>query len=172
MTIDIERLRLKPRDAQIALLHNAFRYGRQLGSPKACEAERVFNDLECVWRDETDAKMNKHLDSGALTFLETPECGVLRTMGYRVGAKHEEERLRREILTWVLFHEVPFVHSAGYMRQWGAPRTSTRERKLDNTLMGFIKGASERVSHMQALKHWSDDLIFVREICLRRDAAE
>jgi hypothetical protein len=172
MSIGTEKLRMMSRDQQIRLLHNALRCAKHPDGSKKYEIRRLCSDLECLWRDETYKKMNEQADTSGLVFLETPERGLLRTMGYRVGANHEEEWLRREILKWVLLSEVPFVHSAGYMRQWGAPSSGTRERKLNNVLMGFIESAWGRTSHSQALKHWHEDKSFVQETCQGNAAAE
>jgi hypothetical protein len=165
MSIGVEKLRMMSRDQQIRLLHNAMRCSKHPGCIKKCEAIKLFGGLESLWRDETYEKLNEKADVSGLILLETPQCGLLRTMGYRVGAEHEEEWLRREILKWVLLHEIPFVHSVGYMRQWGAPGSSTRERKLNNVLMGFIEGTWRRTSYGQALKHWHEDKRFVQEAC-------
>ena len=161
MTLGRAQLREIPIDQQINYLHNAFRCLHPSGNRLRSEALQLLDDLEGAWRDKRHERQNEEFRVNGLIPVDTPERGVLRTMGYRVGAAHLEEWLRRDILMWVLNREIPYVHSCGYMRQWGLPSSKMRTHKLNSVLTGFIEASSGRASHTQAVKHWSKDRSFI-----------
>lgn len=94
-------------------------------------------------------------------FVETPDVGMLSTIGYRVGNGGEREPLRRRLLDYVMTAELPLVDSVAYTRQWGDPKSRARLWKLLRTLEGLAAGAEGRPRLALACTHWLEDRDYV-----------
>jgi hypothetical protein len=91
--------------------------------------------------------------------------GMLRFMGYRVGAGSTLTRARRRrILDYVFLGQLPLVNDRHYMREWGKPRTSARLRKLANAVATFARNArrKRRNNYRQAIADWEADLAYLK----------
>lgn len=101
------------------------------------------------------------LDSG-FAHYDTPEVGMLSTVGYRVGNYGEKLHIRRKLLEVVMTRHLPFVGSLAYTAAWGEPLSTQRYRKLINTLCGFIENARNNPAQALACQHWEEDLAHVQ----------
>lgn len=94
-------------------------------------------------------------------FVETPQVGMLRTMGYRVGNGGEREAARRKILDFVMSRELPLVGSVTYTFEWGTPLSRKRFCKLLRTLEGLTVANEGRDEMVLACTHWTEDRDYV-----------
>ena len=100
----------------------------ELDSMFGNEIEEYFEwpstDAEPSWYGLTN------LDSS-----EWPKIGVLKRMGYSVGAKESlTERKRSEILDYIFqSSRLPFVHSYEHMIEWGPAKSTARLKKMANS---------------------------------------
>lgn len=90
-----------------------------------------------------------------------PELGLLKTMGYTVGAEGLKATARRKILKDIIKGPLPLVGDASYMNEWGKDSSSQRIYKLKKCLFGFIHGG-QHATHLQALQNWEEDLDWLR----------
>jgi hypothetical protein len=94
-------------------------------------------------------------------YVQTPEVGLLKTLGYRVGNSGERQKYRRQLLDHAMSADLPFVGTIAYSLSWGAPLSSTRYFKLVRTLESFITNAKIRPGMALACSHWQADLDYV-----------
>ncbi len=100
----------------------------------------------------------------AFADFERPEMGMLAALGYRVGQMEgRPPRVRREILKHVLEGELPMVHSASYTDEWGEPQSFKRYRKVVRFLQNNIESNQKKPNMKLAVKHWSEDLVWVEQ---------
>jgi hypothetical protein len=97
---------------------------------------------------------------------EWPETGVLRQLGYVVGRKGLSEAKRRQVLDRVyrIVLQPTSTAAAGYIAQWGEPRTWRRLEKMANCLASFAqtKKRDTRRDYGEAIADWEADLDYLR----------
>ncbi len=102
----------------------------------------------------------------SLFFDDFQEEGVLSTLGYNAQLDGPEKTKRRQILDKLFTGEVnlPKNLPADYHVSWGEPQTSTRLRKIANTLASFCRQQKNRQNpSVQAIHKWEQDLAYLRE---------
>ena len=93
-----------------------------------------------------------------------PSVGLLKYLGYSVGANGVSRSKRQIILRDAFIHSVPNVQSLDYMAGWGLPSSNTRLLKLANSIASFAKNAKRRTSpHEEAIQDWESDLAWLKE---------
>ncbi|CAK1735148.1 hypothetical protein [Vibrio crassostreae] len=102
---------------------------------------------------------------GSLPEVEWPKIGVLKAVGYTVGAQGLLQADRRTILTNVYMQSLPYVDSRSYMNEWGEPLSSDRLKKMAETLASLTKGAKRKTqaNMKQAIRDWESDLAWLKE---------
>ncbi|TKG01205.1 hypothetical protein [Vibrio lentus] len=102
---------------------------------------------------------------GSLPEVEWPKIGVLKAVGYTVGAQGLPQADRRTILTNVYMQSLPYVDSRSYMNEWGEPLSSDRLKKMAETLASLTKGAKRKTqaNMKQAIRDWESDLAWLKE---------
>lgn len=109
----------------------------------------------------TDAPAGQYGFSGEEFWYQQ---GLLRFVGYKVGINGEPSSIRKQILKCVLFNDIPKVNSLEYMQEWGVPRTSTRLKKMAESIASFTRNAKRRTDNYQAaIDDWEADLQFLFE---------
>lgn len=127
--------------------------------PNAGEAEKRLGEINAIWRTRLSAALEGRYKA------ESPEVGVLKTLGYQVGKEGLPERARRALLDYAMSGNLPFVGSPAHMMEWGDPCTSTRYRKLHRVLAGFATSARTQGEHMSvAGANWEADLAYVEDV--------
>jgi len=92
------------------------------------------------------------------------EIGVLKEMGYRVGASGVDASERRSILSEVYRDELRLNLSAEYLAEWGEPETAQRLRKLANTIASLARNMKgRRLTETASIREWESDLEFLRQ---------
>jgi hypothetical protein len=76
-----------------------------------------------------------------------PETGMLAWMGYHVGQTDGvQDSVRKLILRRIFEGELPPVHSATYMQQWGEPGSPSRLKKMAETIAALTVNEKRRRS--------------------------
>ena len=89
-----------------------------------------------------------------------PKRGVLATMGYHVGVGSGlSQTSRRAILKEAYIGNIPFVQSVDHMREWGAPGSARRLRKIIDCLTAFAENARNKRRHEleRCIDEWEGD---------------
>ena len=110
--------------------------------------------IEPIWYGLSD------LDSS-----EWPKIGVLKRMGYAVGAQDgiRDNKRRCEILDYIfLSSKLPFVHSYEHMRDWGPAESSARLKKMANAMASFGRNM-RRKRYLTALERYDHDLAYLKD---------
>lgn len=94
--------------------------------------------------------------------LDSPEVGMLRHMGYRVGEKALPVHERHVILAEVFSSQLPHINSLEYMQEWGKPKSKERLRKIANSLAAFCQSQKRR-GNLLAASDYEDDLRWLRQ---------
>lgn len=97
------------------------------------------------------------LDSGGGLQFDSPEVGVLRSMGYRVGKSGCPADQRLKILAQAFTSHLPFVDSNAYMRKWGKPKSIERLKKLADSIASFCCN-QQRLGNVEAAADYEHDL--------------
>lgn len=129
------------------------------GKPNAAEAERRLSEINAVWQARLSAAVIGQYKA------DSPEIGVLKTVGYQVGKDGLPVPARRALLDYVMSGDLPFVGSPAHMLEWGNANTSARYRKLHRVLAGFATKARTQGPHMStAGADWESDLAYIEEV--------
>ena len=91
--------------------------------------------------------------------------GYLKYAGYSVGQQGPPVRKRCEILDYCYQHGIvhPSVFPEWYVKEWGAPGTSARLRKMANCLNTFCENSEKQLSPLtESIENWKADLIYLR----------
>ncbi|USI79081.1 hypothetical protein [Sphingopyxis sp. USTB-05] len=97
--------------------------------------------------------------------IERREIGMLSYLGYHVGLGSQLTGSQRTRLLGQIFTmRLPPLNGLDYMRDWGAPRTGPRLRKIAENIASFAKNAKGKnhPSMDTAISHWEDDLKHLR----------
>ncbi|HFQ5355573.1 TPA: hypothetical protein ACGVAX_002786 [Vibrio vulnificus] len=102
---------------------------------------------------------------GSLPEVQWPQMGVLKAVGYTVGAQGLPQAQRLAILKNVYMEHLPYVESRAYMNEWGEPQSSGRLRKMAETLASLTKGAKRKTqaNMSRAIRDWENDLAWLKE---------
>ncbi|MBT3497731.1 MAG: hypothetical protein HN463_02540 [Gemmatimonadales bacterium] len=92
--------------------------------------------------------------------------GLLSLSGYRVGVTRGVQRPTRELVlnTIVLVDDLSDIRDEEYAREWGAPDTEARLKKLADTLATLARNArrQEGANMQTAIREWESDLEYIR----------
>lgn len=90
-----------------------------------------------------------------------PQEGLLRYMGYRVGASGVSREKRQRILEHIFKDStLPRVESPEYMAQWGEAESESRLQKMAETIASLTRNMKRKSTGRseQAIRDWEDDL--------------
>jgi len=122
----------------------------------------LAKDIKLAVLDEWDKRLEQ-FKSGAYK-ADTPEQGVLSTIGYRVGKDGMDEESRQYLLDYAMRDRLPAVGSPAHMAEWGEPGTRDRYRKLHRVLQVFISSAKTLGKMDKAKREWESDLKYIELI--------
>lgn len=117
------------------------------------------NSPDCFPWPSTDAPAGDGDGHGATGAWQ--EIGMLAYLGYHVGLSSTLTSAQRmRLLGHVFVMRLPPLNGIAYMRQWGAPDTGTRLRKIAEGLASFARNAKRRRNPnlAEAIRQWEDDL--------------
>src|SRR5258708_32557881 len=88
------------------------------------EARALLEFIKWVWEEDRQELEDIPCES-------SPDRGMLKALGYRVGEGGVATAVRRLILDYLLTEAaLPAIHGLGYMRKWGFASEPTRQLKL------------------------------------------
>lgn len=95
---------------------------------------------------------------------ESPEQGVLKTIGYQVGNNGVSLAKRHSLLDFVMTGQLPFVGSPAHMLEWGEPRSRTRYQKLHRVLT-VLHSSAKTLGYMEKAEgDWFRDLEYIEQV--------
>lgn len=113
---------------------------------------------------------NATLGVGGEFDADMPTKGMFAHFGYHVGKAGKSQEVREKILDSI-FHavELPFVHDAGYVEEFGSPESPQRLRKMANFLAAQARNISKRTDGdcSTAFEAYKSDLVYLHEAYYR-----
>ena len=119
------------------------------------EAKSVVQAVQTEWRKRLEA-----FRQGGYR-ADTPEEGVLKTVGYKVGNDGIGEAMRHQLLDFVMTGTLPPVGSPAHMEEWGEPHSTTRYRKLHRVIRVLASSGKHFENMRKAVQEWEDDLLYL-----------
>ncbi|WP_135444955.1 hypothetical protein [Vibrio tasmaniensis] len=102
--------------------------------------------------------------NGSIPEADWPQVGMLKGVGYSVGAKGLPIGKRHELLSNVMHQQLPYVISHTYRREWGEPSSTARLKKLANTIASLAKNSKRSPNNtLEAISDWEEDLRWLKE---------
>lgn len=93
-----------------------------------------------------------------------PKVGMLKAVGYRVGACGLSKDERLEILKNVYSQRLPLIESSQYVSEWAEAHTSARLKKMAFTLAALTRNAKRKGHNMSAaVRDWEHDLRWLKK---------
>jgi hypothetical protein len=92
---------------------------------------------------------------------ETPETGVLKTIGYKVGIDGLPESKRRLLIDYLISETLPPVGSPAHMAEWGEPLTKLRYQKAHRVIQVLMSSAKTLGYMDKAAREWEEDLKYM-----------
>jgi hypothetical protein len=129
---------------------------RLLSKSNSTDAQLVITTVGQEWKKRLD------LARTGMYSPQTPDIGMLATLGYHVGSVNGEKTpIRRKILAHLLEGELPMVSSAAYTDGWGAPNSGKRYEKLIHFFGSHLNNKAH-ADNSQAIIEWAEDLDWVQ----------
>ncbi len=123
--------------------------------------------IQGIWAKSPDyfrwPKVRHYIGHSTLPTDDWVEVGLLKFMGYEVGAHGESTIVRRMILDDVFLRSLPRINSSDYMQAWADPQTSSRLRKLAQTVNQFAELHYKEPSKRRAVGDWLADLDYLHQ---------
>ena len=123
--------------------------------PNKADAETLIGEINAVWQKRLSAA-----EAGDYK-AESPEIGVLKTAGYKVGNDGLATSARWALLDHIMSGVLPFVGSPAHMREWGEPNSLARYRKVHRVIASFGTSARNQDWLAKAFNDWSEDLDYL-----------
>lgn len=93
-----------------------------------------------------------------------PDVGLLKHMGYKVGANAASRWERQRILRDVFTSTLPNVQDIEYMQEWGSPKSKERLLKMANSISSFARNEKRKKrSSSESIGHWEEDLEWLKD---------
>jgi hypothetical protein len=119
------------------------------------EAHPALEYLSNCWLAWPSTFVSRSGGGGLL--LESPELGMLRYMGYKVGERGLPAAERRAILAEVFSSKLENINSPEYMQGWGRPKSKERLKKMADSMAAFCQ-SQKRKGNDLAASHYEEDL--------------
>ncbi len=102
--------------------------------------------------------------NGNIPEIDWPQVGMLKGVGYSVGANGLPTTKRRKLLSKIMSQQLPYVTSYAYRQEWGEPNTTVRLKKLANTIANLAKNSKRSSNNTSvAIHEWEEDLRWLKE---------
>ena len=116
------------------------------------ESANVLVAIQKEWAKRLElAKQNEYK-------ADTPDDGMLKALGYKVGKDRAPRKVRHQLLNFIITGQLPFVGSPAYVFEWGEPSTKERYRKLHRVISSLAFAGSHLTSMEIAVGDWQEDL--------------
>ncbi|GHF12495.1 hypothetical protein GCM10017044_03060 [Kordiimonas sediminis] len=121
------------------------------------QANAVIDAIESEWQRRLE-----RFDKG-LYKADTPEEGVLKAVGYKVGNDGVTHKIRHQLLDYVMTRSLPSIGSPAYLAEWGEPDTKERYRKLHRVIRVLASSGKKFQNMDTAVHQWEEDLEYLEE---------
>lgn len=121
------------------------------------QALKVKKAIQVEWKSRLEAFHSGNYKA------DTPDVGILKTIGYRVGNDGLPEHKRRILIDYVLSEILPPVGSPAYMAEWGEPETAERYRKAHRVIRVLASSAKTLGNQDKAASDWEADLAYMEQ---------
>ena len=105
---------------------------------------------------------NAPLGDGHLHQPDWLEIGLLKYLGYAVGATKGKLRTQRQTILAKVFglNEIPNFAPSEFVDKWGTTKSSKRLKKMAYSIAAFSKNAKRKRRSIMtcAIENWEDDL--------------
>lgn len=120
-------------------------------------AQQVLEAIQIEWSKRLEAYKDGKYKA------DTPEKGVLKTLGYRVGNDGVSSEKRKMLIDYLLNEQLPPVGSPAHMAEWGEPSSKQRYRKAHRVIQ-VLKSSASTLGYMdKAAKEWAEDLDYMEK---------
>ena len=121
------------------------------------DAVRVKEAIQQEWHRRLNA-----FEQGKYK-AETPEKGVLSTIGYRVGNDGLPAEKRKLLLDYLIEEILPPVGSPAHMAEWGEPETRICYMKAHRVIQ-VLASSGKTLGYLdKATNEWLEDLKYLEE---------
>jgi hypothetical protein len=122
------------------------------------EAMELLEFIKWVWAEDRQELKDIPCQS-------SPDRGMLKALGYRVGEAGVETAVRRLILDYLLTEDaLPAIHGLGYMREWGLASEETRPAKLRSVLRNLADEKRFDIENNKAVREWTADIAYLDKV--------
>ena len=105
-----------------------------------------------------------NMADGDLPESQWPQMGMLKAVGYSVGANGLMTASRQRLLKHVYIQVLPYVESKSYVAEWGEPKSGSRLKKMAETLAAFARNAKrQKIDKSIAISEWEQDLAWLKD---------
>jgi hypothetical protein len=119
------------------------------------DAEAILTNIKAIW-------FAQRFTLKAFVSELSPDPGLLRALGYRVGATGQPTQIRHLILNYLwTSDDLPPIRDEHYMQQWGAPMSRLRATKFITVLRNLISDKRYDARYDLAVSEWLADLEYV-----------
>ena len=94
---------------------------------------------------------------------DTPDQGVLKTLGYKVGNDGVEKETREYLLDYILTSQLPLIGSPAYIAEWGEESSALRYKKLHRVIRVLASSAITIGNMNKAATEWEEDLLYIEK---------
>ena len=150
----VSQIEKKKREREYAEKHAELqaRRSREMQKPLPKHMQRALSQFEAEYQQNPGAFKSMH------------EFSPLACFGYKVGKTNGlPEHLRREIICFTWYAEIPSVVPRQYAQEWGEPGTSKRFSKIRSHLSMLANQRRSRKGYEVAVSHWDSDVNWLRE---------
>lgn len=119
-----------------------------------------LQDQSFLWPSTDAPRSSSEIDAGVFKTTR----GVLSAFGYHVGADGQADQQRKTLLGVIYRAHLAQVGSVDYVRDWGAPESGPRLKKLANTIAAQARNAKRRrrARMARAIASWEGDLAYLK----------
>ncbi|MFA0323229.1 hypothetical protein AB4519_02385, partial [Vibrio splendidus] len=105
-----------------------------------------------------------NMADGDLPESQWPQMGMLKAVGYSVGANGLMTASRQRLLKHVYMQVLPYIESKSYVAEWGDPKSGSRLKKMAETLAAFARNAKrQKIDKSIAISEWEQDLAWLKD---------
>ena len=94
---------------------------------------------------------------------DTPDQGILKTIGYKVGNDGVRKESREYLLDYILTSQLPLIGSPTYIAEWSEENSALRYKKLHRVIRVLASSAITIGNMNKAATEWEEDLLYIEK---------
>jgi len=120
-------------------------------------ADNVIKAVQAEWKKRLELYQKGSYKA------DTPDQGVLKTVGYKVGNDGVSHEVREYLLDYILTSQLPPIGSPAYIAEWGKESSALRYRKLHRVIRVLASSAITLGNMKKAATEWEEDLLYIEK---------